>query len=604
MLADQHTLFFNLIIVLGSATVVATLFHLMSLPPMVGFLVAGMLVGPHGLALVSSLGEVELLAEIAAVLLLFTLGLEFNWRTVFGLRKLLVNLGLAQVALTTGAVAWSLHGFWEIPWPQALFAGLLVAMSSTAAVLKLLHDQRHIETPFGKASLGILLSQDLLVLIILLFLPLFGQSGSTSWDLVTWWQLSEFGARAVVVVAVLVFGTRYFVPFFLDQVSQTRSREVFFFSIIFLCAAIALLMQNLGLSLSLGAFCAGVMVSESPYGRQTISDFMPLRNNFLGIFFVAIGMLLNFEFARQNWLLVGFSLIGVVTLKAIVIMTIMWILGNPGSLGIATGLILAQIGEFSFILVDNGTKFGLIDEDGRQLFLVLAVGSLALTPSLYRLALTAAFRFDYDQVIPKQLQQLALQLRESLIRDPLQVRVQDAQLNLSTNAAIQGHTVLIGFGIAAQNLANTFRALDLPYRVLEMNNATVKRYRDHEPILFGDATQTEILRSVHVEGARLVVIAVTGAEIAGSIHRAVRRLNVKVPVLMRAQYLRDLAHLEDHPHTHLVIAEFEGTLALLGQALKAYGVGEQGLEQFLREARTRLDEEHRQRRSAALQDPV
>jgi monovalent cation:H+ antiporter-2, CPA2 family len=427
----EHFHLINLIAVLGSATIMAILFHLVGLPVMVSFLVAGVVVGPNGFALVKSLGEVEVLAEVAAVLLLFTLGLEFSWRTVLSLRKLLVNLGLVQIVLTGALVAAVSHWLFGLNWADATFAGCLVAMSSTAAVLKLLHDQRHIETPFGKASMGILLSQDIVVLIILLLLPLMSRTGTTAWEFLTWIQVLEFMARTVLVIAILAFGTRYFVPFFLDQVSQTRSREVFFFSVIFLCSGIALLMKSLGLSLSLGAFCAGVMVSESPYGRQTMSDFVPLRNNFLSIFFVAIGMLLNLTFVVEHIPLVLGVLTGLVVLKALVIIMIMWFLGNPGSLAVATGLILSQIGEFSFILLDHGVKFGLVDEGGRQLFLAVAIGSLTLTPFLYKLAMSVSFRFDYDHIIPKQLLKLASQVRESLIRDPLQVRVQETNLRLS-----------------------------------------------------------------------------------------------------------------------------------------------------------------------------
>lgn len=600
MMSDQHDLFFNLIMVLGSATIVATLFHLFRLPPMVGFLVAGVLVGPNGFKLVSSIGEVEILAEIASVLLLFSLGLEFSWKTVLSLRKLLINLGLGQVALTAAVVAALANWVFGLSVVQAWFAGILVAMSSTAVILKLLHDQRHMETPFGKASLGILISQDLIVIFVLMLLPLAGQVSTTTWELMTWWQVAEFGARIVVVGGILVFGTRYFVPVFLDMVSQTRSREVFFFSVIFVCASIALLMQKLGLSLSIGAFCAGVMVSESPYGKQTVSDFTPLRNNFLGIFFVAIGMLLNLHYVGEHALLVVGVLTAVVVFKSLIIMSLMWALGNPGPLAVATGLILAQVGEFSFILLDQGLKHGLIDEQARQLVLAVAIGSLALTPLLYKLAMTAAFRVDYDHVIPKQIQSLAMQLRESLVRDPMQVRVQETNLKLSSLESIANHTVLIGFGIAAQNLAKSFKALELNYRILETNNKTVKEHSGLEPIFYGDATRGEILRAVHVEKARLVVIAVTGAEITGAIHRAVRQINDDVKVIIRTQYLRDLRHLDEHPNTQLVIAEFEGTLELLSRSLHTYGVEEESIIEFLNEARARLNEEHRRSRSAAL----
>ncbi len=568
---------------------------------MVGFLVAGVLVGPNGFKFVSSIGEVEVLAEIAAVLLLFTLGLEFSWKTVLSLRKLLINLGLFQVLLTAIVVATGARWIWDLTWAQGIFAGVLVAMSSTAAVLKLLHDQRHIETPFGKACLGILLSQDLVVMIILLLLPLLSETGATAWASLSWWQVGEFFSRGAIVIGILVLGTRYFVPLFLDLVSHTKSREVFFFAIIFLCASIAMLMQHLGLSLSLGAFCAGVMVSESPYGRQTISDFTPLRNNFLGIFFVAIGMLLNLQYVQENWLMVASVLTAVIIIKAFLIMGIMWVLGNPATIAVATGLILAQIGEFSFILLDTGRKIGLVDEGGRQLVLAIAIGSLALTPFLYRLALAAAFRVDYDHIVPKQLKNLALELRKSLVRHPMQVRVEETDLKLSALEKLENHTLLIGFGIAAQNLASTFRDLKLPYRVLEMNHTTVKTYAAREPIFFGDATQTETLKALHVESAQLVVIAVTGAEISGAIHRTVRQLNDRVPVIVRTQYLKDLNQIEDHGRTDIVIAEFEGTLALISRAMTAYGLGEDALQEFLRQARRRLNQEHRKSRSAAPQ---
>lgn len=592
-MAGGHDLFFNLILVFGSATIVATLFHLMRLPPMVGFLAAGVLVGPNGLKLVSSLGEVETLAEIASVLLLFTLGLEFSWGTVLSLRKLLVNLGLGQVLLTAAVFGGLANVIFDLGTSPAWFIGILIAMSSTAAVLKLLHDERHMETPFGQASMGILISQDLIVIFVLLLLPLASQNSTSAWVMMSWWEVAEFAARLVAFGGILVLGTRYFVPIFLDMVNQTRSHEVFFFAVIFLCASIALLMQKLGLSLSVGAFCAGVMVSESRYGRQTVSDFTPLRNNFLGIFFVAIGMLLNLEFVKTHAMVVAGVLTAVVILKALIIMALMWALGNPGTLAVATGLILAQVGEFSFILLDQGVKLGLIDKEGHQLILAVAIGSLALTPLLYKFALTAAFRLHYENVIPKHLQNLALQLRESIVRDPMQVRVHETSLKLSTQEEIENHTILIGFGIAAQNLAKSFKTLDLNYRILETNHKTVKKYADKEPIIFGDATQEEILRAVHVETARLVVIAVTGAEITGSIHRAVRQISGKVPVIIRTQYLRDLRHLDEHPNTQLVIAEFEGTLELLSRALISYGVGEASIQRFLDDARARLEEEHR-----------
>lgn len=585
---EQHDLFFNLVIVLGSATIVAVAFHLLRLPPMVGFLVAGVLIGPNGLKLVRSIGEVETLAEIGAVLLLFTLGLEFSWKKVLSLKKLLINLGLVQVALTGLIVAWISHSNFGLDWQRSFFIGILVAMSSTAVVIKLLSDQRHTETPFGKASLGILVSQDLAVIMVLMVLPLMSETTTSGWNFLTLADLGTLGARIILVLALLIFGTRYFVPRFLDLVGTTRSREVFFFAVIFICATIALLMQKLGLSLSLGAFCAGVMVSESPYGRQTMADFTPLRDNFLGIFFVAIGMLLSLEFLSKH---LGATLVllgGVIFLKCVIIFTIMWMLGNAGTLAVSTGLILAQVGEFSFILADQGLKLGLLDENGRQQFLAVAIGSLALSPLLYRLALHVAYRFDHDQIVPQQLQNLALQLRETLVRQPMKMNIHEVDLAREENGPLSEHVILVGFGIAAQNLAGALKGLAIPYRILETNQSTVRKFLKKEPIVFGDATRPDILENLGIESARLLVITVTGAEIGASVVRTARRLNSTLPILIRTQYGRDLKSLNLDPNCRVVVAEYEGTLALLDEALKIYQVPTEGIDAFIQEAKSKL----------------
>jgi monovalent cation:H+ antiporter-2, CPA2 family len=251
------------------------------------------------------------------------------------------------------------------------------------------------------------------------------------------------------------------------------------------------------------------------------------------------------------------------------------------------------------ILVDQGMRLGLVDEPGRQLFLALAIGSLALTPILYQLALKVAFRVDYQQIIPLQLQKLALRLRESIIRDPFKVRIHETSFKLADLELLSGHAVVIGYGIAAQQVVEALKALKIPYRILEMNQKTVKKYAATEPIFFGDATQRHTLESMHIAEAKLLIIAVTGAEIAGAIHRAVRQIRADLPVIIRAQYLRDLREIEDHPATHLVIAEFEGTLSLISESLKLFGVPDSDCQMFVESSRRNLELQHRESRSAA-----
>lgn len=583
----MHDILLNLLLVLGSATLVATFFHALRLPTIVGFLVSGILVGPHGFAWIRTVPEVQTLTEIAAVLLMFSIGLEFNLKRLFQLKKLLFGLGSMQVLLTIAAVSFLCHHVLGMPSAKAVFFGFLVSLSSTAVVIRLLQSHRDMESPFGRASLSVLLFQDLAVVPMILLLPLLGNSEGWSLASVTPKETMIFIVKILLALGIVVVGARIVVPKVLHRVAKTRSQELFFFCILSFCVGTALGMEALGLSLSLGAFFAGIMISESPYGKQAMSDVMPMRDNFLGLFFVSIGMLVDTSFLVENGANIALFALIVFSLKFLIVFFSVWILGNPSTLSIITGLMLFQMGEFSFILATQGMDLGLMSDLERQYFLAISVFSLALTPLVYQVAPALGYHKIYNQIIPDQFQNLAKQVRKVFVNPTMKIDLEDPRFQAPE--AIEGHTVIIGYGIAGQNLSTALKALKLPYIICDMNNETVIRFkRQGEPILFGDATKEEILHQLHLETARLVVLTVSGSSVTSALQRSIKHFRPDIPLIIRTQYLRDLKQLTASDKTEVVVAEVETSIEILSRTLAAYGVDREEVQQSVIQAKKTL----------------
>lgn len=569
MFASQS--FLELIILFGAATAVATICHYVRLPTVVGFILAGVMVGPYGFSLVSSLPNADRLAEFAVIFLMFSIGLEFPFRRFLDLRREFLKMGLLQVALTVmvGAMAAKILG--DASAPKALFIGCLIALSSTALVIKLLHDARDIETPYGKSTLSILLFQDLAVIPMMLALPML--AGET----VAHWSGATMALTAVKVLGLFVslwLTGRYVVPFVLDRVVRTRSREVFFFCILFLCFGVAFLFELGGLSVGLGAFAAGMMIAESPYGRQVTADVVPLRDNFLGLFFTSVGMLLDLKFvAGHLFTILGISAL-VLCLKSLVTFAVALANRAPASIAAIVGLCTAQIGEFSFVLAQKGVDLGIFSTTENQMFLSVSVLTIALTPFLFRLGPRIALA--QHQAPWKS----AASSREGAgVREIVQAGDQN-----------NGKTIIIGFGIAGRNMAAAMGALGIPFAAIELNYEVVKELKKAGlPILYGDATRTEVLEHAGLATARLVVIAVSGAKIVPAVIAAVRQLRPDLQIIVRAQYLRDLDAMHREPHLDLVVAEVETSVELLARALKVYGVESEDIRRYMQQARHQLN---------------
>ena len=370
----------DIVIIFGLAVAVLLLFQLLRLPAVVGLLLTGILAGPYGFGLIKAIHEVEVLAEIGVILLLFTIGIEFSFKKLIEIKKQVVIGGAVQVGLTILTVFFIARQL-GLSSPEAVFYGFLVSLSSTAIVLRMIQERAEVDTPHGRAGLGILLFQDVIIVPMILITPMLagGQPGEIDSDIFI------IAAKGIAIISLVPVAAKWLMPWLLHQVARTRSKELFLLSIVAICLAIAWITSNAGLSLALGAFIAGLIISESEYSHQALGNILPFRNVFTSFFFVSIGMLLDTGFLINNPVSILIVSAGVLILKALIACSAAILLGLPLRSGILAGLSICQVGEFSFILSRTGLEHGLF-ADHYQLFLAVAVLTMAATPFIISLA--------------------------------------------------------------------------------------------------------------------------------------------------------------------------------------------------------------------------
>src|SRR5690242_15904693 len=372
----QYVLLRDLAIIFAGSLLVILAFHRLRLPALPGFIVAGLLLGPNALRLVSDVHAVESLAEVGVILLLFTIGIEFSLARLREMARQVVGVGALQVGLSAGAAA--LLGLLFVSrWQVAVFLGFLVALSSTAIVLKLLTDRGEIDAPHGRIATAVLIFQDLCVVPIMLLVPfLAGTAKGGALGLAV-----ALGKAALIVLGVIL-ASRLLVPRLLKEILKTRSREMFLITIILLVTLTALGTAAAGASLALGAFLAGLVLSESDYGHQALAELLPFRDVFISLFFVAVGMLVQVEFLRDHPVLALGGVVGVMGGKALLAAVGPALMGYSGRVALLAGLAVSQIGEFSFVLAREGRGTALLSEGLYQTFLAVAVLTMLVTPFL------------------------------------------------------------------------------------------------------------------------------------------------------------------------------------------------------------------------------
>lgn len=549
----------DLVVLFGLATIVVVTCHKVRIPPIVGFLFTGVLAGPSTLKLIQDPIAVEGLAEVGVVLLLFSIGLEFSLESLLRLRSILLVGGGLQVALTGILSAGTAAFFFGFSAPKAVFLGGLIALSSTAIVLKLLADKAEMDSPQGRVSLGILIFQDLCVVPLMIGTPILAGKGGDAGSII--WQV----LIALAMVAGSVLGGRFAVPWILGQVVRTRSRETFLLVIILLCLGTAWLSSLAGLSLALGAFIAGLVISQSEYSHQALGEIMPFRDAFSSLFLISIGMLLDVQIFAEPWpLLLGVA--AVIGLKALVTWGVTLLVGYTFRIAVIAGLSLAQIGEFSFVLAKKGREDGLIEDHVYQVFLAAAVITMVLTPLLKALAPWIADRLS--PLVPRSF----ITRRNAAEIAPLEPH--------------HDHVILIGYGLTGRTLAQALQRVAIPYVVLEMNPETVKtERRKGEPIFYGDAASPEILEHIGVGRARVLVIAISDPTAVRRTTDLARRLHPALHIIVRTRYLREMGPLLALGADEVVPEEFETSLEIFSRTLRKLLVPRDMVERFVRESR-------------------
>lgn len=535
----------DLLVVFVVAGVVVYLLHKIRIPAVVGLLLAGVLVGPNTLRLVHEEENVKLLAEIGVVVLLFTVGLEFSLSRLAKLWHVMLCIGVPQV-LICGAAAF-LATYWYLgTWGSAIFAGMLIAMSSTAVVLKLLIDRSELAAPHGRISVTVLLFQDLLVMVFMLTLPLLAPH-SAGEESVLLGLAKGLGSMALVLLA-----TRFVIPYVLYHVVRTRNRELFLLLIVAVCLGTATLTAASGLSLALGAFLAGLALSDSEYAHQTLSEVLPFRDTLSSLFFVSVGMLLDLTYVVEHLPLVTATVVGIVLLKFLSIGLPMLAAGYPLRLSVLSGLALAQIGEFSFVLAGRGGELGLLSASDTQTFLASAVVTMVLTPALIGLG-------------PKLVTWLPdIGGRGNWFAD-------DAAAE--EHAALAGHVIICGYGINGRNVAKILSDINIPFVVLEMNPITVRdQRRQGVPIYFGDCSRAAVLEHAGVHAAKALVVAISDPATTGRAVQTARMLSGKLHILVRTRYLLDVEELRKLGADEIVPEELETSIEIFARLLDHYAV--------------------------------
>jgi monovalent cation:H+ antiporter-2, CPA2 family len=537
----------DLLVLLLASVPIAFVFHRLRLPTIVGFMITGVVIGPYGLGLIRDTHAIEVLAEIGVVLLLFTIGLEFSLRRIAEMKRLVLVGGGAQVALTALLVT-AVAYFLGRPANQSIFFGFLFALSSTAIVLKSYIDRAEVDAPHGRAGVGILLFQDLSIVLMMLLVPVLGGSEASPA------RVAVTLVSALAAVAAVILAARKLVPALLYQIVRLRSPDLFVIFVVLMSLGTAWVTSQFGLSLALGAFIAGMVLSESEYSHQIVADILPFRDVFNSIFFVSIGMLLSLGALWGDlWMVLGW--VGALTAgKAAVVLAVVRLLGYSLRVSVMTALGLAQIGEFSFILARAGLPQGLLSEADYQRFLAASILSMIATPFLIK----AAPRVGYAV-------QSAFSPASAF--EPSVVGFSPAEPDL------RGHVVIVGYGLNGRNLARVLRRVEVPYLVLELNAEAVRdaRARD-ERIVYGDATRKEVLHHVGLERARVLVLAISDPVATRHTVSLARRMNPDIHVIVRSRYMSELQDLLQLGADEVIPEEFETSVEIFSRVLREYGL--------------------------------
>lgn len=558
----------DIVVILGLSIVIILVFQRLKLPAILGFLLAGIIAGPYAFNLISSQHEVELLSEIGIIFLLFVIGIELSLKGLASIKKIIFLGGGLQVGgtiLITVAISYLIG----LPLNTSIFLGFLFSLSSTAIVLKLLQEKGEITSPHGRIGLGILIFQDIIVVPMMLFTPLL--AGETPNILSS---IAIMVVKIVLILIIVYILARYVAPRVFGWVVKTRNQELFILTVVVFCFGVAWLTSAVGLSLALGAFFAGLIISESDYSHQATANVLPFREIFISFFFISVGTLLNLDFFFSNILIILLLVIGVILLKMLVVGLTVVALRYPARTIFLAVFSLFQVGEFSLLLSGVGKENGLIPDNIYQYFLAISIITMGITPFL----ISYAPKITY--AILKAPIPTAVRRRLENIKRSSKAEEEFSEKNL------HDHLVIIGYGINGENISKAARKAEIPYVILDTNpEAFEKANAKDEPIIFGDATNMTILKHVHVQEARVVVIAISDPGATNKILSNIRQFTQTATIIVRTKYVKEIKDAIRLGADEVVPEEFETSIEIFTRVLKKYLVPFDEIQEFINQIR-------------------
>ena len=543
----DHSLLADLVLTYAIALALVITLGRLRVPSIVAMMIAGIVAGPSGIRVIKTPEEVEMLAEIGIVLLLFTVGLDFSLTAMRQIWRTILSAGALQIAGTAAVAAVAMALTLRVSFQLSVFIGLFVALSSTAIVLKGLAERNELSSPHGRLTVGILLLQDLAVVVLLLLVPIL--SGQTPLSAVP----MALG-RALLAIAAVAGASRLVLPALLRFVTASRRREAFPLAILVASVGTAWLGSLIGLSMAVGAFLAGLMLAESEFSHQAFADVRPIRDVLSGLFFISLGMLIDLPTMLGQLPLVLAVAAAIIVGKAAVATGSLLACMSPIRVAITAGIGLAQVGEFSFILGRAGVDSGLLPPAMWQTLLSASVVTMIATPSLLAAAPSVASW----------------------------IRARDRRPDAGGIPRLTGHVIVLGFGVGGRLVARSMRDLGVPYLILELNGATVRRAKAQgERIFYGDATSPESLHAAGLEDAVALVSMLSDPDAAERMVKTVRVMSPTIPVVVRTRYRAEADRLLAQGATVAVAEELEASLEVLAQLLAKLDVAGNVIETLL-----------------------
>ena len=561
MEGSYATLFTDIVVIFLLSVILLLALYRIKIPSVVGFLIAGIIVGPAGLGLIHNQDSIEFFAELGVIFLLFTIGLEFSISHILKSRQFVLIGGgvqvLSTVLICTGLMI--LAG-WSIS--QAVFVGMLISLSSTAIVMKVLADRREVDSPHGRAALGILIFQDLVVIPMMMITPILAGDDTAGPSVVT------LVLGSILIIGVVYVSSRYVIPYLLHYAARLRNQEMFLFIVIGTCLMVAYLTSSIGLSMALGAFLAGLIISESEYSMHAMYNMIPFRDMFSAFFFISIGMIFDITYLLSHPGEVAALVIAVILIKYATGTIASVAAGLPARSSVLTSLSICQVGEFSFILASSGAALSILTTDMYQLFLDVSIVSMGLAPLLIGMSGTVCTGLSapLHRIIPDRQGEREADDQPGEIRD---------------------HIVIVGFGLNGRNVAKSARAAGVPYRIIEMNPDTVREEKKKgEAILYGDAAQPAVLEKAGISTARILVVVVNNPFATQQTVRLGRSMNPGLYIIARTRFVGEVANLLDLGADDVIPEEFETSIEIFTRILNRYLIPEDEIERLISEIRS------------------